>query len=480
MPILNEFEEKRTKLNNSPPKTNQLNINSASSPTKNAIDVVISMLTPDNRVGISTIHLALSQKEPNWDVVLFLIKTEPKLASIRGYSLLEQRGKAHFPLYVAVYKNCGNEVAASMINAYPPALHDRDDVNRYTPYHLVILKNLHQLLNYILIIDPMISLLYSLKVLCTDNRARSKSSWECLQILLNKHQEILISKQSDELKNQIPDADKITVLVDSDDTHEASTIFQYEDSVGGTSKALMFRFQWLFHRILSLQAPSSLVYSVLGLYLGTIDYQYDIKDDYLNDLKTLMLPPIHNVLTHYRPTEMNYHSNVQECEKIVGYILEYIPSASCVVDYYGRTAIHTLLLLGYVTLADQGVLCSKIIQRILEISPSVASCKDSSGLLPIECFPTIWDHKDGTLTPDKTDIIMNNMTIQSSLGALLLYSLPLTTTNARAREYNEHKDIFFYIIADTNDCYYKAVDHVITHSLTHARTHSHPVLISLL
>ncbi len=473
VPILNEFEEKRTKLNNSPPKPNQSNNNLASSPSKSAIDIVISMLTPDNRVGISTIHLTLSQKEPNWDVVLLLIKTEPKLASIRGYSLLEQKGKAHFPLYIALYKNCTNEVAASMINAYPPALHDRDDINRYAPYHLVILKNLHQLLNYILIIDPMISLLFSLKVLCTDNRASNKSSWECLEILCNTHQEILISKQSDELKNQIPDADKITVLVDSDDTNEVSTIFQYEDSVGGTSKALMFRFQWLFHRILSLQAPSSLVYSILGLYLGTIDYQYDIKNDYLNDIKTLMLPPVHNALTHYRPTDSNYDSNVQECEKVIGYILEYIPDASGIVDYYGRTAIHTLLMLGYVSLTHQNILCSKIIQRILEISPGVASCKDTSGLLPIECFPTIWDHKNDKLTPDKIDVIMNNMTIQSSLGALLLYSLPLTTSNARAKEYNEHKDIFFYIIADTNDCYYKAVDHVLTHTYSLIHTHSH-------
>ncbi len=92
IPILNEFEEKKIKLNNSPPKNNQSN-NKSSSPSKNAIDVVISMITPDTRVGISTLHLALSQKEPNWDVILLLVKTEPKLASIRGYSLQEQKGK---------------------------------------------------------------------------------------------------------------------------------------------------------------------------------------------------------------------------------------------------------------------------------------------------------------------------------------------------------------------------------------------------
>ena len=92
IPILNEFEEKKIKLNNSPPKNNQLN-NKSSSPSKNAIDVVISMITPDTRIGISTLHLALSQTEPNWDVILLLVKTEPKLASIRGYSLQEQKGK---------------------------------------------------------------------------------------------------------------------------------------------------------------------------------------------------------------------------------------------------------------------------------------------------------------------------------------------------------------------------------------------------
>ena len=92
IPILNEFEEKKIKLNNSPPKNNQSN-NKSSSPSKNAIDVVISMITPDTRIGISTLHLALSQTEPNWDVILLLVKTEPKLASIRGYSLQEQKGK---------------------------------------------------------------------------------------------------------------------------------------------------------------------------------------------------------------------------------------------------------------------------------------------------------------------------------------------------------------------------------------------------
>lgn len=374
-----------------------------------------------------------------------------------------------------MYKNCTVDVAAALINAYPPALHDRDDINRYTPYHLVIIKNLHQLLNYMLIIDPMLSLLFSLKVLCTDNRVTSTPSWDCLEILLNKHQEILISKQSDELRNQTPDADNITVLVDADDTHEVTTIFNYEEGVANTSKALMFRFQWLFHRILSLQSPSSLVYSVLALYLGTIDYQYDIKKDYLNDIKTLMLPPIHNVLTNYRPNAYNYMNNVQECEKIVGYVLEYIPDAAGIVDYYGRTALHTLLMLGYVTVdtTSQSNLCSKIFQRILECSPSLASCKDSSGLLPIESFPTLWDHKENKITASDTDTIMNNVTIQSSLGVLLLYTLPLTTSNARAKEYNEHKDIFFYIIADTNDCYHKAVEHVrLTHSLTYSSMHS--------
>lgn len=469
IPVLNEFEEKRAKLKYSPPKNN-LSTTTLSSPSKNAIDVVVSMITPETRVGISTLHLSLSQREPNWDVVLLLVKAEPKLASIRGYSLHEQKGKAHFPLYIALHKNCTTDVAAAMINAYPPALYDRDDINRYTPYHLVVLKNLHQLLNYVLIIDPMLSLLFSLKVLCADTRVSSVPSWECLEVLLNKHQEILIAKQSSELRNQTPDVDNITVLVDADDTHELSTIFQYEEGITGTSKALIFRFQWLFHRLLSIQAPSSLVYSVLALYLGTIDHQYNIKEDYLNDIKTLMLPPIHNVLTHYRPTSaINYMNNVQECEKIVSYILEYIPDASSIVDYYGRTAVHTLLMLGYVTTAmdNQNVLCSKIFQRILETSPSIASCKDSSGLLPIECFPTIWD------SPSEADSVLNNVTIQSCLGVLLLYSLPLTTSNARAKEYNEHKDVFFYIIADTNDCYYKAVEHVsLIYSLDHSLTHS--------
>ena len=320
---------------------------------RSPIDVVIAMQTTsldadleeadrEGLFGVTVLELMMhSQKQdPAYydDVIAAVVDTYPFLSQIKTRRLGGGRTEQLFyPLYVAVQAGCSAAVAGALLLHLPyRSAREKCGLTGLTAAHLCVIANNAPVLSVVLREDPLLSLLYSLKVAAIKHRA-----FPCLRLLLRCHIMVMKVKakkllvdietrvQQQEQQAEAGDAhadilslpDDVLVAIDEDDSSEyhgndgvnnvsaakdfsvvsnVSNVASYEQQVLADLREdhrLVNRFQSLLFSAIVYKVPPDSLALLLELYVECNIYQQDLEARLAapGNLCVVVAPPLHAV-----------------------------------------------------------------------------------------------------------------------------------------------------------------------------------------